>query len=69
MKKSELVVGRTYTNGKGRKRKLVARVDRYCVAYMVFDDGTKKNLTHGEIRTISDTAFAAWEKREVVEEE
>ena len=25
MKKSDLVAGRTYTNGRGRKRKLVAR--------------------------------------------
>ena len=81
MKKSDLVVGRTYSNGRGRKRKLVARdysgkyrswerqSDQDCVEYIVVDDGTKKNLTRGERRTMTATAFAAWAKREVVEEE
>lgn len=72
MKKSEIVVGKTYSNGKGRIRKIVAagpeyksydiQTDTDNLRYEIVNDGTKKNRTAGEQSNITRTAFAAWAK-------
>lgn len=71
MKKSEIVVGGVYSNGKGRVRKVVAEGEKYvlypgqydrdCVRYEILDDGSgKKPNTY--IANASRASFAAWAK-------
>jgi len=72
MKKSEIVLGHTYTNGKGRIRKVIAEGAEYrcsdfaldydCIRYEVVDDGTKKNRTAGQQFNMTRRAFAQWAK-------
>lgn len=75
MKKSEIVVGGVYSNGKGRVRKVVAEGPEYVLyegqaetdnlRYEVINDGTKKNKSAGEQGNITRTSFAAWAKEKL----
>ena len=75
MKKSEIVVGKCYSNGKGRIRKVVDIGPQYklydhqiCtekLCYEVVQDGSKKNRTAGERGCMTVAAFASWAKQEV----
>lgn len=76
MKKSEIVVGKCYSNGKGRIRKVVDIGPQYklydhqiCtenLCYEVVQDGSKKNRTAGEQGCMTVAAFASWAKQEVM---
>lgn len=80
MKKSDIMIGLSYTNGKGRVRKVIDRtqdgkyklydgqIEQDCVLYEVINDGTKKNKTAGQKGVSSTTAFASWAKAEVSNE-
>lgn len=71
MKKSQIKIGKKYSNGNGRIR-LVSDIGDYplysgktdhdCVKYVVIDDGTKKNRTAGVIGMMTKTSFATWAK-------
>lgn len=74
MRKSEIKVGATYTNGRGRERRVIDRgdyplyagqLDRDCILYEIVKDGSKKNLSAGEKGQMSAASFAAWAKAEV----
>ena len=70
MKKSEIEVGRTYTNGKGREHRVIARGPEYkfyagCqsednVRYEIVKDGSKANRLAGTQANMTTSAFAAW---------
>ncbi len=72
MKKSEIMVGKKYSNGKGRIRQVLDFGPQYklyeeqeCtenLRYEVLNDGTKKNKTAGEQGNMTIMAFAAWAK-------
>ena len=74
MKKSEIVVGKSYSNGKGRIRKVVdmgpqyklydARVSTENLRYEIVRDGSKANRTAGEQGNMTVAAFASWAKEE-----
>lgn len=76
MKKCEIEIGRLYSNGKGRIRKVVDFGPQYklydsqeCtenLRYEVVQDGTKKNRTAGEQANMTIASFASWAK-ELVE--
>lgn len=75
MKKSEIVVGGVYSNGKGRIRKIVAEGPEYMLydgqteadnlRYEIVNDGTKKNKSAGEQGNITRTSFATWAKERI----
>lgn len=75
MKKSEIKIGCTYSNGRGRLRKVIALGPQYklydgqgCdenLQYEVINDGTKKNRTAGERHNMTLASFASWCKEEV----
>lgn len=81
MKKSDIMIGLTYTNGKGRVRKVIDRTqdgkyklydgqnEQDCVLYEIVNDGTKKNRTAGSRGVSSAASFAAWAKEEVSNDE
>lgn len=81
MKKSEIMVGLLYTNGKGRVRKVLDRtrdgkyvlyhgqMDQDCVLYEIIKDGSKKNKTAGKTGVTSTASFATWAKEEVTRNE
>lgn len=81
MKKSDILIGRIYTNGKGRERKVLDRtqdgtyrvydgqLDSDCVLYEIVKDGSKKNLTAGKTSVMSAAAFSAWAKKEADHDE
>ena len=79
MKKSEVMVGGVYSNGKGRVRKVIAEGPEYVLydgqtetdnlRYEIINDGSKKNRTAGEQGNITRTAFASWAKEKVEEDE
>ena len=70
MKKSEIEVGMTYTNGKGRERRVIARGPEYKVfdgiqdddnvRYEIIKDGSKANRSAGTQANMTASAFAAW---------
>lgn len=77
MRKSEIIVGKTYGNGKGRARKVIAEGVEYVLydgqgetdnlRYEIIHDGSKKNRTAGEQGNITRTSFATWAKEEIMD--
>lgn len=77
MKKSEIKIGKAYSNGKGRIRKVVDMGPQYklydsqeCtdnLRYEVVNDGSKKNRTADEQGNMTLAAFASWAKEEVAD--
>lgn len=75
MKKSEIAVGKSYSNGKGRIRKVIDIGPQYkfydqqeCdenLRYEIVQDGSKSNRTAGEQANMTVASFAAWAKLEV----
>lgn len=75
MKKSEIQVGGTYSNGKGRVRKVIAMGSQYVLydgqestenlQYEVVQDSSAKNRTAGERHNMTVAAFASWAKESV----
>jgi hypothetical protein len=74
MRKNEIKVGKTYTDGKGGTRTIVAsgrltryslhQIDRDCIEYRM--DATKKCPGRvGSTYTITRSKFAQWAKEEV----
>ena len=80
MKKSDIMIGLCYTNGKGRVRKVLDRtqdgkyklydgqMDTGCVLYEIVNDGSKNNLTAGKTGVMPAASFASWAKSEVTHE-
>jgi len=76
VKQCEIIVGKLYSNGKGRIRKVVDIGQQYkfydeqeCtenLRYEIVQDGTKKNRTAGEQSNMTVASFASWAK-EIVE--
>lgn len=76
MKKSDIMIGLSYTNGKGRVRKVLDRtqdgkyklyegqLDADCVLYEIVKDGSKKNRLAGKTGVMSSASFAVWAKEE-----
>lgn len=72
MKKSEIKPGVSYSNGKGKIRKVLDFGPQYklynsqfCtenLQYEIVNDGTKKNRTKGEKHNMTLVAFASWAK-------
>jgi len=72
MKKSEIEIGRTYSNGRGRERKVVDIGPQYKsyneqesvenMRYEVVKDGSARNRTAGMQHNMTLAAFAAWAK-------
>lgn len=79
MKKSEIFLGKTYSNGKGRIRKVVKEGPEYAlytsqwttdnIRYEIINDGTKKNRTAGQQSNMTRQAFAQWAKMLVQDSE
>lgn len=75
MKKNEIQIGASYSNGKGRIRKVIDMGPQYkfyygqeCtenLRYEIVHDGTKKNRTAGEQSNMSVAAFAVWAKEKI----
>lgn len=75
MKKSEIRIGKSYSNGRGRVRKVVGvgpeyalytgQLDGECLCYEIVQDGSKKNLAAGKRCNMTVSAFASWAKEEV----
>lgn len=75
MKKSEIEIGKMYSNGRGRVRKVVDIGPKYKLyegqestenlRYEVVRDGTKKNRTAGEQHNMTLAAFAFCAKESV----
>lgn len=75
MKMNEIKVGFSYSNGKGRIRRVIAMGPQYklfdgqmCaenLRYVVVSDGTKKSRTAGEESNMTVASFARWAKEQV----
>ena len=77
MKESDIAVGKLYTNGKGRIRRVIDRnkdgeyklyneqIDFDCVKYEIVKDGSKKKLSSGKTGVMTTKGFASWAKYEV----
>lgn len=75
MKKSEILVGKTYSNGKGRERKVIGIWPQFkfydgqeCtenLRYEIVKDGSKKNLKKGDQCNMTLASFASWAKKYV----
>lgn len=75
MKKSEIEIGKMYSTGHGRVRKIVDIGPQYKIyegqcctenlCYEIIQDGTKKNSTVGKRCCMTVAAFASWAKRNV----
>ena len=75
MKVSDIRLGASYSNGKGRIRKVIHMGPQYklydaqmCtenLRYVVVSDGTKKNRTAGEESNMTVASFARWAKEQV----
>lgn len=75
MRRSEIVVGSCYSNGKGRVRKVLAVGPQFkyyrsavCsenLRYEVIQDGSKGNSTFGTMANCSLASFASWAKERV----
>lgn len=74
MKKSEIEIGKLYSNGRGRIRKVIDIGPQYkcyagqendeCLRYEIVQDGTKKNRDTGKQCNMTLASFAAWAKEE-----
>lgn len=72
MKKSEIKIGCTYTNGRGRARRVVDFGPQYKLydgqqstenlRYEIVRDGSKSNRTAGQQDNMTLAAFASWAK-------
>lgn len=72
MKRSEIKIGKSYSNGRGRVRKVVGvgpqyklysgQADGECLCYEIVKDGSKKNLTAGKRYNMTISSFATWAK-------
>lgn len=72
MKRSEIKIGKSYSNGRGRVRKVVDIGPQYklydgqetdeCLCYEIVKDGSKKNLTTGKRCNMTISSFASWAK-------
>lgn len=72
MRKDQITVGKSYSNGKGRIRKVVDIGPQYklydeqesteCLRYEIIDDGSKKNRTAGQQGNMTISGFASWAK-------
>lgn len=77
MKKKEIMVGKTYTNGRGRERKVIGMGPEYKsypsqestenLQYEIVKDGSKTNWSAGQRANMTVASFASWAK-EIVEE-
>ena len=77
MKKAEITIGKTYSNGKGRLRKFVDIGPQYklydgqeCeenMRYKIIADGSKTNRTAGQQANMTLASFASWAKQVVDE--
>lgn len=75
MKKNEIEIGASYSNGKGRIRKVIDMGPQYklydgqvCtenLRYEIIYDGSKSNRTAGEQGNMTVASFAAWVKERV----
>ena len=75
MKKNEIQIGASYSNGKGRIRKVIDMGPQYKfyegqestenLRYEIIHDGTKKNRAAGEQSNITVASFAAWAKEKI----
>lgn len=75
MKKSEIKIGKTYSNGRGRARKVIdmgpqyklyaGQIDTDTLLYEIVKDGTKGNLKAGHRGNTSVASFASWAKEAV----
>lgn len=75
MKKSEIKIGCTYSNGRGRERKVIDIGPQYKLydgqesadnlRYEVVKDGSARNRTAGMQHNMTLAAFAAWAKEMV----
>jgi len=78
MEKSEIILGGTYSNGKGGIRKVIAEGDKcvlyrgvrdaVCIRYRVIRDGTKHNRTAGNEHSITRQSFSQWAEERIIEE-
>lgn len=76
MRKSEIAIGKSYSNGKGRIRKVVDIGPQYklyggqktdeCLCYEIVNDGSKKNLTAGKRCNMTVGTFASWAKEVIL---
>ena len=64
MKTREIVVGGTYSNGKGRVRK-VTHCDARIMHYEILNDGTRQNRLRGVRGEMTVIAFARWAKERI----
>lgn len=72
MKKHEIVVGKSYSNGKGRIRKVIAegpqyvyyggQGDRDCIRYETIADGRRVGSEVGKRSNMTRASFAEWAK-------
>ena len=77
MKKSDIIVGHIYSNGKGRVRMVVdvgpqykaydAQESRANLLYKIIYDWTKDNLSTGKKCPMTISAFATWAKEDVTD--
>ena len=75
MKKSEIRIGHTYSNGRGRERRVSDIGPQYKLydaqesvenmRYEIIKDGSKENRTAGKQYNMTLAAFAAWAKEMV----
>ena len=75
MKKSEIRIGHTYSNGRGQERRVIDIGPQYKLydaqesvenmRYEVVKDGSVRNRTMGAEHNMTLAAFAAWAKEEV----
>lgn len=75
MKKSDIVIGEIYSNGKGRERKVIGIGPEFkfydgqeCtenMRYEIVKDGTKANLSKGKQCNMTLASFSSWAKIEV----
>ena len=75
MKTNEIHIGHTYSNGKGRARKVVDMGAQYKLydgqsetnnlLYEIVNDGSKSNRTAGQTHVMTVPAFASWSKADI----
>lgn len=75
MKKTELLKGHIYSNGRGRMRKIIDIGPQYksydeqdCaenLRYEIVHDGSKANATKGHQHNMTLAAFSIWAKEDV----
>lgn len=75
MKKSEITIGKSYSNGKGRVRKVIDIGSQYKfydsqestenMRYEIVQDGSKNNRTAGQQGNMTLASFASWAKEQL----